>query len=116
MSTTTTYTIASQARALLSRGTADEPKRPIPTIDELIKRRAVELHDAPLIGYPRQGTVDFEEHGARAIDRYADAAVVKLQHLGFKAVVCHHFLFFGTELPSQRVFTLVNHCIVTPNC
>lgn len=92
MSTTTTYTLASEARTPLSYGAADESKRPIPTIDELIKRRASELNETPLIGYPKQGIVDFEEHSARAIDRYADAAVVTLQELGLNAVVCQDFL------------------------
>lgn len=91
MSTTTTFTLASEARNPLSYGAADEAERPIPTIDELIKRRAAELNEAPLIGYPRQGIVDFEEHSARAIDRYADAAVVTLQQLGLNAVVCQDF-------------------------
>lgn len=98
MSTTTTHTLASEARALLSDGAADESKRPIPTIDELIRRRAVELNESPLIGYPRQGIVDFEEHSARAIDRYADAAVVVLQQLGLDAVVCQNYLLIAAGL------------------
>lgn len=91
MSTTMTYTLASEAHGLLSYNAADESKKPILTIDELIKRRAAELNEAPLIGYPRQGIVDFEEHSARAIDRYADAAVVILQRLGLNAVVCQDY-------------------------
>lgn len=90
MSATATYSVASEPWSLLSHGTADETNKPIPTIDELIKRRALELNEAPLIGYPRQGIVDFEEHSARAIDRYADAAVVILQRLGLNVVVCHN--------------------------
>lgn len=98
MSTTTTHTLNSEARALLSDGAADESKRPIPTIDELIRRRAVELNEAPLIGYPRHGIVDFEEHSARAIDRYTDAAVVVLQQLGLNAVVCQDYLLIAAVL------------------
>lgn len=89
MSTTTTYTVASRSQTLLSAGTR------IRTIDELVRQRALELNDSPLIGYPRRGIIDFEEHSARAIDRYADAAVVSLQQLGLEAVVCHHFFLNG---------------------
>ncbi|KAF4981173.1 hypothetical protein FZEAL_2973 [Fusarium zealandicum] len=56
------------------------------TIDEMIKRRATELGDAPLLGAPNSGAADFEEHSAVAIDRYADAAVAKLQKLGLGPV------------------------------
>lgn len=57
------------------------------TVDELIKRRAAEMGDAPLLGYPKTGYTDYEEHGARAIDRYVDAAVQKLQEIGLAPVV-----------------------------
>lgn len=88
MPTKVTSALPPGAFDLVSNGAADERKMPIATIDELIKRRAAELNDSPLIGYPRRGLVDFEEHSARAIDRYADAAVVILQRLGLQAVVC----------------------------
>jgi hypothetical protein len=58
------------------------------TIDELIKRRAAELGNAPLLAYPRTGLTDFEEHSASALDRYADAAVDVLQRRGLQKVVC----------------------------
>ncbi|KAF2827772.1 acetyl-CoA synthetase-like protein [Ophiobolus disseminans] len=56
------------------------------TLDELIKRRASELRDLPLLGYPREGLVDFEEHSAAAFDRYIDAAAHALQKRGLKPV------------------------------
>jgi hypothetical protein len=40
-----------------------------------------------MFGAPKQSTVDFEEHSARAMDKYIDAAVVKLQELGLHPVV-----------------------------
>ncbi|KAI3540707.1 hypothetical protein CSPX01_08116 [Colletotrichum filicis] len=61
--------------------------RPFFTLDELIKRRALELVDAPLLGYPNEGLLDFEEHSARAVDRYIDAAVQRLQQLGLSSVL-----------------------------
>lgn len=61
--------------------------RPFFTIDELIKKRVLELGDAPLLGYPNEGLLDFEEHSARAVDRYVDAAVQRLQQLGLPSVV-----------------------------
>lgn len=57
------------------------------TIDELIKRRASELKDAPLLAYPRGGLTDYEEHSAIAIDRYVDAAADALQRRGLQIVV-----------------------------
>lgn len=101
MPTTATYTLAPGAHDLLPNGVADERKKPISTIDELIKRRAAELNEAPLIGYPRRGIVDFEEHSARAVDRYADAAVVILQRLGLHAVVCQEDRLI-TRIPLRR--------------
>lgn len=57
------------------------------TIDELIRRRAFELKDLPLLGYPREGLTDHEEHSAQAVDKYVDAAVEKLQQRGLKPAV-----------------------------
>ncbi|KAI8941639.1 hypothetical protein NX059_002852 [Plenodomus lindquistii] len=56
------------------------------TIDELIKRRAAEMGESTLIGYPKEDVADFEEHSARALDRYADAAAELLQRKGLKSV------------------------------
>jgi hypothetical protein len=57
------------------------------TIDELIKRRASEYGDNPLLCFPREGPIDYEEHSARAIDRYVDAAVAALQRRGLGPAV-----------------------------
>lgn len=57
------------------------------TIDELIKRRASELRDSILLGYPREGLIDYEEHSALALDKYADAAAEALQRRGLQPVV-----------------------------
>lgn len=65
------------------------------TLDEMIKRRASELQDAPLLGFPEAGVDDYKEHSAIAIDRYADAAVAKLQKLGLKSVVSIGIIFDG---------------------
>ena len=52
------------------------------TISDLIRAHAAEPEDFPLVGAPISGLIDFEEHSARDIDRYADAAA-------------HHFLDCG---------------------
>ncbi|KAF1952583.1 acetyl-CoA synthetase-like protein [Byssothecium circinans] len=54
------------------------------TIDELIKRRAAELQNATLLGYPKEGLIDYEEHSAIAVDKYVDAAVQTLLQRGLK--------------------------------
>jgi hypothetical protein len=59
----------------------------IHTIDELIKRRASELGDSPLLCFPREGLTDYEDHSAQAIDSYVDAAVDALQRRGLKPAV-----------------------------
>lgn len=58
------------------------------TLDELIRRRASQLRDSPLLGYPREGLTDYEEHSAEAIGRYVDAAVEVFQERGLKPAVC----------------------------
>jgi hypothetical protein len=70
------------ANCLLARNRVE-----IYTIDELIKRRASELQDSPLLAYPKEGLVDYEEHSASAIDRYVDAAAAALLQRGLKPVV-----------------------------
>jgi hypothetical protein len=57
------------------------------TISELIKRRAQELENSPLIGYPRDGLIDYEEHSAHALDLYTNAAAEALQQRGLRKVV-----------------------------
>jgi hypothetical protein len=71
----------------MNAGTTQKDNSEIYTLDELINRRASELKDAPLLGYPNTGFTDYEEHSAAAIDRYVDAAVVVLQQRGLHAVV-----------------------------
>ncbi|KAK1625155.1 hypothetical protein BDP81DRAFT_397925 [Colletotrichum phormii] len=78
MATQTTTTTVGQLKV-------SAQDRPFFTLDELIKRRALELGDAPLLGYPNEGLLDFEKHSARAVDRYVDVAVQKLQHLGLSS-------------------------------
>ena len=72
--------------AISTRGTRQNDSE-ICTIDELIKRRAFELKDSPLLAYPSTGFTDYEKHSAAAIDRYVDAAVAVLQRQGLHAVV-----------------------------
>jgi hypothetical protein len=57
------------------------------TIDELIKRRASEYEDSPLLCFPKESLTDYEEHSARAIDRFVDAAVGALQQRGLEPAV-----------------------------
>ncbi|KAI0870096.1 hypothetical protein GGS24DRAFT_123597 [Hypoxylon argillaceum] len=83
----TTLTIAPGGRASAAAPQSSVgPSRPIRTLDELIRSRSSEMGDSPLIGYPNHSLLDFEEHSARSIDRYADAAVEKLQQLGLPPV------------------------------
>lgn len=57
------------------------------TIDELIRRRASELGDSPLLGYPSKGVTDYEDHSAFAVNKYADAAAAALLRRGLQKVV-----------------------------
>jgi hypothetical protein len=57
------------------------------TIDDLIRSHAAEPEDFTLIGAPVTGLTDFEEHSARDINRFADAAAARLQEMGLKPVV-----------------------------
>ncbi|KAL6415833.1 hypothetical protein AUP68_00035 [Ilyonectria robusta] len=77
------------ATPAVSQAAAYEPEPKLYTIDELVKRRASELGDAPLLGYPAAGVDDFVEHSARAVDKYVDAAVVELRKLGLNPVDAH---------------------------
>ncbi|KAF3024208.1 putative secondary metabolism biosynthetic enzyme [Neopestalotiopsis sp. 37M] len=64
----------------------DTSKPPLATIDELIRARAEEMGDLPMLGYPNEGLLDFEEHSAKSCDLYADAAAQKLKQLGLSEV------------------------------
>lgn len=87
MSQTSTVTEEKTTAKLLSTRDEDE----IYTIDELIKRRASELRDSPIFGYPREGLIDYEEHSALALDKYIDAAAAALQRRGLIPVVSATF-------------------------
>jgi len=93
MSQTSTVTEEKTTTKLLSTRDEDE----IYTIDELIKRRALELRDSPIFGYPREGLIDYEEHSASALDKYVDAAAYALQRRGLIPVVSAtvHLLFYS---------------------
>lgn len=75
---------------------AYEASAKLSTVDELIRTRAAELGDATLIGSPVSEVANFYEHSARSVDKYADAAVVKLRELGLEPVV-------STQLPWSLV-------------
>ncbi|KAJ0356303.1 hypothetical protein COL154_005506 [Colletotrichum chrysophilum] len=81
--------MATQTTTTASKLTVSELDRPLYTVDELVRRRALEIPDAVAIGYPKEGLLDFEEHSFRAIDRYVDAAVQRLQELGISPAVGH---------------------------
>lgn len=81
MSTTYTATEERPKRTLVAAQDS------ILTIDELIRQRAAELQHSPLIGYPKSGVTDYEEHSAIAVNKYADAAADALQRRGLKKVV-----------------------------
>lgn len=75
-------TIATAPKTFLATTDSD-----LHTIDELIKRRALQLKDVPLLGYPKSGVVDYEEHSACAVDKYTDAAAEALQKRGIPKAV-----------------------------
>ncbi|KAL1621617.1 hypothetical protein SLS56_009153 [Neofusicoccum ribis] len=52
------------------------------TIDELIKGQAERPDNPVLVAYPVTDIDDFEEHTAKDLDRYTDAAVEKYRSLG----------------------------------
>lgn len=82
MSRTYTATEERPTRTLIPASDAE-----LYTVDELIRRRAAELVDSPLIGYPNEGVTDYEDHSAFAVNKYADAAAEALQRRGLKKVV-----------------------------
>lgn len=81
--------MATRTTTTSSKLTVSELDRPLYTVDELVHRRALDIPDAVAIGYPKEGLLDFEEHSFRAIDRYVDAAVQRLQELGISPAVGH---------------------------
>ena len=69
------------------------------TIDELIKQRASTFGDSTLLCFPKEGLTDYEEHSARAIDGYVDAAADALQRRGLEQAVG------GTEHTKNSLLT-----------
>lgn len=57
------------------------------TIDDLIRSHAAEPEDFTLIGAPVTGLTDFEEHSARDVNGFANAAAARLQELGLEPAV-----------------------------
>lgn len=57
------------------------------TIDDLIRSHATEPEDFTMIGAPVTGLTDFEEHSARDVNGFADAAAARLQELGLEPAV-----------------------------
>ncbi|KAK5132675.1 hypothetical protein LTR08_008719 [Meristemomyces frigidus] len=54
------------------------------TIDGLLKSHAAEPTQTPLICYPAKGVSDYEEHTAKALDKFTDAAVARYLELGLE--------------------------------
>lgn len=65
-------------------------ENPFRTIDELLKSHASEPRDISVVGYPAFGVADFEEHTAKDLDKFADAAVARFVKLGIKPAVSTH--------------------------
>lgn len=94
-----TMTIRHDSNAVEAHKPAVQPSQAkLFTLDEMIKRRAVELGNTILMGAPETGVDDFKEHSAVDIDRYADAAVARLQSLGLEPVVSSAHEIMGTKL------------------
>lgn len=108
MSHTTTVTLQQQAGKSFFTRSEDE----IYTIDDLIKRRASELQDAPLLCYPQDGLTDYEEHSALAIDRFVDAAAAALQQRGLQPVVCLPKKFPSTQTDQIEMSRVASHEIL----
>lgn len=81
--TTSTYTLKTPAEQIQKLSTSER----FFTIDGLLKSHASEPEDPPLIGYPASGLTDFEEHTAKHLDKFTDAAVARYIGLGLKPAV-----------------------------
>lgn len=68
--------------------TADDG-RPIWTFDQLLKQRAVDEDQTPLLAYPqsRHGVTDYESIRGRDLDRFVDGAAVVLDRQGLHPVL-----------------------------
>lgn len=110
MSRTYTATEERPTRTLIPAHDAE-----IFTIDELIRRRAIELGNSPLIGYPKEGVTDYEDHSAFAVDKYADAAAAALQQKGLEKVVSTRCALANFKLtPSSGSITRKSPCRWSP--
>ena len=60
------------------------------TLDELIRRRAEDDVQTPILAYPKssQGVTDYEYFSGRDIDRFIDSGAKALIEKGLKPVVC----------------------------
>ncbi|KAK4542196.1 hypothetical protein LTR36_007043 [Oleoguttula mirabilis] len=54
------------------------------TIDGLLKSHAADPAEPPLICYPAKGVSDYEEHTAKALDSFTDAACARYIELGLE--------------------------------
>jgi hypothetical protein len=61
------------------------------TFDQLLRKRAVDVDQTPLLAYPRSqlGVNDYELVTGAKLNRFVDGAAKALLQRGFKPVVCH---------------------------
>lgn len=59
------------------------------TVDDLIRLRASEADQVPILGYPKteRGLSDYERFTALELDRFVDSAAKKLMAMGLAPVV-----------------------------
>ena len=96
MMATTTETMTAPAQSgsdtpkLSNDHSSHPPIEKFLTIDGLLKSHASESAEPPLICYPARGVSDYEEHTAKALDKFTDAAVARYLELGLEAAVSDH--------------------------
>lgn len=78
---------------------------PLYTIDDLLRARASEPEEYPVVAYPASttGVTDYEEYTARDLDRFTNAGIARLRSLGLEAPV-HKFP--SLWLPEQIVWLI----------
>lgn len=88
MSETVTATAQPETLALKP---VDHARFPPPeqyhTIDGLLRSHAADTDDKGLICYPAKGVADFEEHTAKDLNRFTNAAVARYVELGLEPAV-----------------------------